>query len=371
MNEIELKKIGEEVGKYLGEGIAGGLLDSSRSATKAFNGFYERLKYQRDFDLISEAEYYTRLEYLRDRYFTKGTDNWIKYTQDIYSYQKKILEAEQKELERFMEAEQKELEKLINAEQKEIEGLYDNISNYATKKLEEVLKKQQKLAENLNSFGSLYNVNTVYMDGYKDTYYSLHDMTNDIEALKRYQRDMASLRERANSLSIPKDASDYLFSNIMEMDTEDALMFMRALLYANDNKFSRYTNSVYEKFTLSQSISAKQYEDEFNGTVSDVYADMKDALLEAGYEIPDGFYVSGSISAQKFGEAFIAELDNQLGIIRGVIDEFNAGLETAPTTGGDVYNTTNTSYNISASESMDAVEQIRRHEAVKRLAGIS
>lgn len=349
MNENELKKIGEEVGRYLGEGIAGGLSDSSKIATKAFNGFYERLKYQRAFDLISEEEYYTRLEQLRDRYFSKGTDNWIKYTQDIYAYQ----------------------EKIIKAEQKEIEGLYDDISDYATEKLEGILKKQQKLAKNLNSFGSLYNVNTVHMDGYTDQYYSLHDINRDIEMLKRYNRDMTSLKERADRLSISKGASDYLFSNIREMDTDDALMFMKALLYENDDKFSEYTNKVYEKYNMSQSISSMQYEDEFNQGVSDVYATMKDALMSAGYEIPDGFYVSGSISAQKFGEAFISELDNQLGIIRGVIDEFNAGLEIAPTAMGDVYNTTNTSYNISASESMDAVEQIRRYETVKRLAGVS
>ena len=36
MNENELKKIGEEVGRYLGEGIAGGLSDSSKIATKDF-----------------------------------------------------------------------------------------------------------------------------------------------------------------------------------------------------------------------------------------------------------------------------------------------------------------------------------------------
>ena len=123
MNENELKKIGEEVGRYLGEGIAGGLSDSSKIATKAFSGFYERLKYQRDFDLISEEEYYARLEQLRDRYFAKGTDNWVKYTKQIYAYQ----------------------EKLIKEEQKQIEGLYDDISDYATDKLEGILKKQQNL----------------------------------------------------------------------------------------------------------------------------------------------------------------------------------------------------------------------------------
>ncbi len=349
MNENELKKIGKEVGRYLGEGIAGGLSDSSKNATKAFNGFYERLKYQRDFDLISEAEYYERLEQLRDRYFAKGTDNWVKYTRQIYAYQ----------------------EKIIKAEQKEIEGLYDHISDYATEKLEGILKKQQKLAENLNSFGSLYNVNTVYLNGVKDQYYSLHDMTYDIEALKRYNEDMTSLKDRADRLSIPEAVSKYLFSNIKEMDTEDALQFMSALKYENDDRFSEYANQVYEKYTLSQSISSSQYEEEFTNEVSSAYGKMKDALLSAGYEIPDGFYVSGSISAQKFGEAFVKELDNQLGVIRSMIDEFNLGLDITPQVSGDIYNTTNTSYNINSAGASDTVEQIRRYETVKRLAGIS
>ncbi len=349
MNENELKKIGEEVGRYLGEGIAGGLTDSSKLATKAFNGFYERLKYQRDFGLISEEEYYEKLEQLRDRYFAKGTDNWVKYTQKIYAYQ----------------------EKLINAEKKQIESLYDGISDYATEKLEGILKKQQKLAENLNDFGGLYNVNTVHMNGYTDQYYSLHDLSWDIEALKRYQRDMNSLKDRADRLQVPKEASQYLFSNIKEMDTEDALQFMSALLYENDDKFTEYTNKVYEKYNLSKAISSHQYADEFNSGVTDAYDRMTVALLEAGYEIPDGFYVSGSISAQKFGEAFVLELENQLGTIRSIIDEFNMGLEVSPQVSGDVYNTTNTSYNINATESFDTVEQIKRYETVKRLAGVS
>lgn len=356
MNDNELRKIGAEVGRYLGESIAGGLSESSKEATEAFNGFYETLKYQRDFDLISEAEYYEKLEQLRDKYFEEGTDNWVKYTKQIYAYQEKVIKEEQK---------------LIKAEQKEIKGLYDDISDYATEKLEEILKKQQKLAKNLNNFGSLYNVNTVYLDDFTGQYYSLHDISWDIEALKRYERDMNSLKERAEGLQISKNASDYLFASIKEMDTGDALQFMRALLAEDDKTFSEYTNKVYEKYALAEKVSSSQYAEEFSAGISDAYENMKEVLEKAGYEIPDGFFVSGSISAQKFGEAFISELDNQLAIIRGIIDEFNAGIEIAPAVGGTVYNTTNTSYNISGQNSADTVEQIRRYETVKRLAGVS
>jgi len=344
-----LKNLGEEAGKYLGTGIAGGLKNASREATKAFNGFYERLKYQRDFDLISEEEYYKRLEELRDRYFQKGTDNWMKYTKMLYNYQ----------------------EKLIKQQKSEIESLYDDITDYATEKLEQILKKQQKLAENLNNFGSFYNVNTVHMNGFTDHYYSLHDLSLDIEAIERYSRDIKNVKERAQRLSASDDATNYLLDSIKQMDTEDALQFMGALLYANDDMFSKYIEKAYEKFSLSESVSKDAFSREFSQGIEDAYANMKDVLTKAGYEIPDGFFVSGSISAQKFGEAFVLELDNQLKFVREMIDDFNAGLEFELKTGGDTYNTTNTSYNISSQGAFDTVEQIKRHETVKRLAGIS
>lgn len=322
--------------------------DASRQATKAFNGFYERLKYQRDFDLISEDEYYSRLEQLRDRYFAKGTDNWVKYTRQIYTYQ----------------------EKIIKEEKKEIENMYDEMTDYASEKLEEILKKQQKLAQNLNSYGSFYNVNTVHMDGLTDSYYSLHDLSADIEAIEMYSKDMDRLKQRTELLSVPKAASEYLLDSIKEMSTVDALQFMQALLYANDDVFSDYTNKAYEKLQLSKGVSSRQYEEEFSNGIEEAYGNMKEMLEKAGYEIPEGFSVSGSISAEKFGEAFVIELDNQLGIIRGMIDEFNAELEISSKSGGDVYNTTNTSYNISSLGVEDTVEQIKRYETVKRLAGI-
>ena len=109
METNKLKSIGEDVAQYIGTAMLGKLADSSKEATKTFNGFYERLRYQREFDLISEEEYFARLEELRDRYLQKGTDNWIRITKMIYYYQKKVIEAEKKEY----------------------RNLYDDISEYA------------------------------------------------------------------------------------------------------------------------------------------------------------------------------------------------------------------------------------------------
>ncbi len=349
MDENKLKNYGEEIAKHIGSAMFGKLADSSRNATKTFNGFYERLRYQREFDLISEEEYYNRLEQLRDRYFAKGTDNWVKYTKTLYKYQEKLLEAEKKEY----------------------RNLYDDIADYATEKLEEILKKQQKLAKNLNSYGSLYNVNTVKMNGFTDHYYSLHDLSSDILAIERYSKDMDRIRQRSEMLGIDKDASAYLLDRIKEMKTEDALQFMSALLYANDDTFANYTGKAFEKYNLSQSVSSHLYEEKFKNGISESFTYMKDKLSEMGLEIPEEFAVSGSISAEKFGEAFILELDNQMEIIRGAIDEFTRGFGASLTVSGDTYNTTNMSYNINSSGGEDIVEQIRRYETVKRLSGIS
>lgn len=348
MTGNELESIGREVAKYIGDGFKRGLSDSARSATKAFNGFYEVLRYQRDFDIISEEEYYRRLEQLRDRYFVKGTDNWVKYTKQIYKYQ----------------------EKLLNDEKKVIEGLYEDIAEFASEKLEAIMKKQKKLADNLNSFGSLYNVNTVTINGVTDQYYSLHDISWDIDAINRYLDNYEKIKERTDRLSVNGDARGYLLNEIRQMDTGDALQYMNALLVADDGKFSQYVGKAYEKYTISQNVGGQVYAEDFYSAVDESCQYMKDSLWAAGLEIPEGFTVSGSISAQKFGEAFVFELDSQLDVIRGMIDEFNASLTVGAPESGNVYNTTNTSYNISSAGAMDTVEQIRRYETVKRLAGI-
>ena len=349
MDDNILQKIIEAVAPYLGPGDLGKLVDSSTHQTKTFNGFFEKLKYQRKFDLISEEEYFSELEKLRDTYFAEGTDNWVKYTQQIYDYQKKLIEDEKKE----------------------IESLYDDIADYATEKLEEILNKQQKLADNLFDLGPLYNVNKVIIGGVTDYYYSLHNVENEIELIKKYGEYMQRLEQRSSELSIPEAASQLLFDEIKKMDSADGLQFMGALLNVNDGVFSDYVMNVQEKHLLSQGVSKDAYSSEFNEAVDSSYKYMRDVLSEAGYEIPEGFYVTGSASAQKFGEGFVDELDNQLEIIRDMIDEFNMGTDTLSLMGGNVYNTTNTSYNITSGNGDDTVEQIKRFETVKRLAGVN
>lgn len=349
--ENEMLKELPEIGRYLSLGIAQGLKENDKYVTEAFKGMLEKLKYQRDFDLISEAEYYQSLEKLRDRYFSKGTQNWVKYTEEIYAYQKELLETER--------------ENII--------GLYGEVADYAEKRLGEVLKRQKQTAEEISSFGGLFNVNTVTINGEKGEYTTLHDLEYDINVLKRYAAAISDIKSRMTNLGIDEVGYDTLMSAINDLKTEDALRFTTALMNASDSEFSEYVKNLHFKNELAEGISAMQYEDEFLNGWEDVCGEMKKKLLEAGYDIPDGFSVSGSISAEKFGEAFIEGIEAQLETVRARVEEFNASLKigTDAMLAGNVYNTTNTSYNIQSVSGSDTVEQIKRLETVKRLSGVS
>ena len=310
----------------------------------------EKLKYQRDFDIISEEEYYRQLEILRDKYFTKGSENWVKYTKEIYEYQKKTLEVEK--------------ENILN--------LYDDITNYAEKKLDEVIKKQNKVASELGS-GVLFTKNTVYLNDEVGTYYSLFDFENDIKMIEEYTNMLTRLREKFDSLGILDDAGKTILSELNKMSTEDAYGYMSAILTSSDSEILSYAQNLLLKQSLSSNAASTQFQDEFNSAWADSLDNMKTLLKEAGYQIPEEFSLSGSVSAEKFGEAFIEELELQLEGIRGKIEEFNANLSTTfdeSQAHGNIYNTNNTSYNINASDNLETVELIKRFETVKRLSGV-
>ena len=344
------KVMRDEVGKYLSLGIADGLRENDKAVTKAFSQMLEKLDYRRKFDIISEDEYYRSLENLRDRYFTVGTEGWVKYTEKIYAYQQKLLEAEQ--------------EKII----KEAEyacDMYSDVSKYAVSRMDEVLKKQQALQKNLSETGSLYTKNTALINGQKYEYYSMSDFDKDIENIENYAHMLENLSLRAEKLGVDKGTVEGFFSVIKELDFKDASGLMTAMGYASDTEFSSYINGWAAKENISGAVAAREYEKEFKQSTDEAYVYMKEKLESAGYEIPEGFYISGSLSAQKFGEGFASSLDAYLEPVRDRIESFKSEIS------GNVYqNTSNVSYNISASNDTDVVEEIKRHETVKRLSGI-
>lgn len=342
--------IKNEVGKYIASDIASGFYENDKEVVKVFKQMYEKLNYQREYSLISEDEYYVKLERLRDRYFAKGTQNWLKYTAEIYEYQKETLKREK--------------EGIIS--------LYDDISEYTADKLGEVINKQANFAESLKKTGNLYNKNTIYFDDKTVTYYSMHNMQEDIEKLKQYSRLMEEFSERADGLGIDENIKSGFLKELRDIDLESAIGFLTGIKNNNDKDVFEYLSAWNERNNVADAIAAKSFEEDFAESLDNSYEHMKEVLTRAGYEIPDGFFVSGSMSAQKFGDAFVSEIETQMKRIRSVIEAFNSEVMSySVITGGNTYNTSNTSYNIQSGEAGDTVEQIRRFETVKRLSGIA
>lgn len=340
----------DEVGKNIALGVANGIYENDKEVVKQFKLMLDKLKYMRDTDVISEDEYYRGLERLRDSYFSVGTQQWQKYTAEIYRHQREVLEEERAE----------------------IEQMYNDVSAYAVRRMDEVIAKQQSYSDELKRTGELFDVNTATINGVKYSYYSMHDLDADIEKLKEYGNLLAEIRRRGEGLGLENSETEEFLAEIRDLDTDEASEFMRLLLRSDDAGFTSYIKLWNEKNATAEAVSAREYKSEFDGAVSDAYSNMCEKLKAAGYEIPEDFYVSGSISAQNFGEAFTEELDNQLEAIRMKIAEFSEKLSLSAdlgTAGGVVYNN-ETSYNISAADAGDTVEQIRRYETVKRLSGI-
>ena len=59
---------------------------------EAFEKAFDEINLRRDLDVLSEEDYYSKLSALRDKYLTKSSDKWWEYTKDIVTYQKKAAE---------------------------------------------------------------------------------------------------------------------------------------------------------------------------------------------------------------------------------------------------------------------------------------
>ncbi len=344
----------EEIGKYISLGIAEGITENSDEVVKAFKSSLELLDYQRKFDIVNEEQYYEELEKLRDKYFQVGSKEWLDYTVKIYQYQQNLAETQKKE----------------------VEDIYDEITDYANKKLDEVEKKQQSMRDKMLDNSDEFSVSTIQFGDEK--YTSLHDFTTDNKKLKEYSKLLEETKNRFSTLDIDEGIFDYMFSELEKMDIDKAVTFLNTLNKANDYEFNKWLSGYLENYTLSNDLSKNYYAEDMQKATEESYQNMVDRLNEAGFEVAEGFFVSGTISAEQFGNAFLEELEVKLSQIRNRIEAFNASLKGSISSSIKIsgnagntykYNTTNT-YTVNASEGESTVDALKRQETIKRMAGV-
>lgn len=340
------------VGEIVSDGMSSGIVKTSKKAISTFNDALKNLKNQRDMDIINEEQYYEKMEELRDKYFVKGSDKWIEYTAKIYTYQKELLEKEKKQY----------------------EETYEEIFEYASDKIDAVIKKQETYEKKLASYARTFQKNTIRLDEGDIEFYSLADLKKDNDQLERYTSLMLEAKKFIKESGLSEDAKASLLNDISALPIGSASTALEALMKSPRSK--SWLEEYERKVLLSKTESVLYYEDDMTEAVDETAKYMQEKLTEAGFSIPETFFDAGKESAQRFGEGFSLELNNEFEKIKGQIAQFSSIIEVSMAQGnsdnntkaGDEINTTN--YYITADTlKEDIATTIKRYETIKRLGG--
>lgn len=380
----------DEVGAQIVAGIAEGINLNGSFATDAL----ERL----NSDML-ESE----LSYLREKERMEAENETEEERKKEKQYQEKLAKAknaaeraeiiEEERLRKKKAVDEEYLEQLKNTAdaereilddlQKDITKLYNEIAERAEKNIDDVVKNREKFAEKLKDYAEPYMEKTSTFTGLgehgEDLVYT--DIILDLSGARKELEDYAKLlREVEQREIIPRD----MFTLLRDLPIADAVKYAGALLSATDEELSAYVQDWTAIRQFSEDTGAVLFGEDMKAAADDAAQYMKERLEEAGFEVPEGFFTSGSISAEKFGEGFVGGLEEVMTNIRekleSIFEEFQSasvrlGQTLAPkiaassASSGATYNTT---YNlVSSGESVSRqIQTIEAAEAVKKLRGM-
>ncbi len=299
----EAERIGNQVANAYDKGFLDSLYKTDAQIVKAFKTRYEAINYQREFGLISEEEYYQKLESIRDRYFSRNSQEWYKYTEEIYNYRKSAIEEYQKCVEENLD----ELLKIVEKGNQQFEKIQKNQSGYKDKLLD------------YSGSGTGFDTHTTYVDNYWPTGdplvmvdYTLSDYQKEIEKLTAFNDSITKLKERAGE--IDSDIFGMFFEELREMSVEDANILTNLLLEANSEDFARHFELYDARNTLAENMALSYYSDDYKNLSEGIKAELGQAFSE----LPENFFEYGQLIADGLVDGFKTEVE---GFFDGLIIE--------------------------------------------------
>lgn len=288
------KKYRDEIGAMIAQGVAVGIRENAKSATEAFKNMLQQLDAQKDVELISEEEYYVKLEELRNKYLEKGTKEWLDYTQKLYDYREKQNEKE-------VEQEKKKLDDI----KKEMESAYDKYIESFADKYEGVLKEREKFSEKLKDFGNLYDTDAVIGYDYiwSDDKRTLTVKEKKGPKLSDLKEQTSKIRTYADNLKQLKGRTDIppaFMESIRDMSIEQGIEFTTLLLSSSDTDLSDYIESWKEKQAAAASVAESVYESDIE--------QIRDSITQEMETLPDSL----EEIARQAGQAFTSELQETI-----------------------------------------------------------
>ncbi len=299
----ESRELGEEMAELFNEGYINSLYKTNIEVVRAFKARYEAIGYQLKYGLITEEEYYEKLAQIRDRYFSRNSQEWHKYTEEIYDYKVEKLNAYKEELEKNLE----EILQISREKFAAVEKEYENTS-----------EKLKDFAGGTGLEKHLVTVENYYPNGGTLQFYdySLTDIEDDIEKLKSFNASIEKLKEKASLIS--PEVFETFFAGLRDMPIEDAQAFADLLVKQSDEDFIKYFELYQERNELADEISASLYEDDFK----EVGESLKQELEEVFSTVPEEFFTYGEMTGESFAQGFIGEIE-------GLFDDINAKIDMA------------------------------------------
>ncbi len=391
MDGLENEAGKNDIGKMIASGIGVGLSQNSYLAVTALENVYveletvtknaaknaEKLAKKRQerelanlknslkLELISEQEYYEKLKKYRDENLREGTDSWYKYTEEIISYNKRLMDETAKQQLEMLEkvhSLQKDLEENLKAE----DGPW--------------FSSLKVLLKNVNSDGS--------SQGF--VWNKLSDFEREIDLLGRYRNAILALKNLG-------DIPDGIFSEIAKMDVSEAISAAGVILSATEETRKNFIKGYLTRNSLAESIAQ-----ELNGVLNKealrdagivsiddfnkgyVKADSQQEnvfikTLEENFDVvPDSYYQLGIDSGEAFGNGLKTEITNVMLEMRSIMLSSMAEIVvdmqkmTDGATGALTENTTyKTTYNFNASKdtTTQQLRTARNAAALDRLRG--
>lgn len=311
------KLMKEEVGAYIGEGIAVGIEESGQMAVDAAedvaNGIidafagtetavaYAKRTAQKVGDVL-ESELTKQNAALKE--MQKQADAQ-QAAEELADHKKQLAEknaelnkAKKKDRQKILK-EIAEIEETWNrkqakaekaAEQQALQERISLLKQFQQKyeaALDTIERKQDSLQSKLADYGDLFE--RVKTEEGKELF-QLGDLKDDIKQLEKYGDALDKLKE--------KGISDSLMGEIAGMGVQDAIDYMNKLISMSDTKFDQYVSLFEQKQQMAQGVAEKFYKGEFDALEKSYTGEIPAFLAGVKAEISDvGAAVSESMQA--------------------------------------------------------------------------
>lgn len=288
-------------------------------ALEEFKNLQKDLEHQRELGLISEEEYYDKLEQLIKDYKAKATAHMKEYGTDVdtinrnmYQYEEEIYKGRAKLAEDLAEKQKKAAEEAAKAQKEALEQQksdYETAINYVIKQIDKEIDKLQDLRDQTEQY-------------YDDKIDALNDANDELERQIQYEQLL-------NNLAQAKDKQLYVFQNGQFQYVQDveAIASAQAELdaYERDEALRKEVENLETLKDQALASIDKQiegwekYKEEWEG-VTTQYQEQQDKLLAE--------QVLGIEMEQSNWETRLANVQSFVDQYNSILSQLNSGAST-------------------------------------------